>query len=112
MLKESYLANMKNLPANAVKIVVTRSAGHILSPSDMLLWDYKKGRINWDKYVERFKNEMNNDLCIAVMRKIKWEAKAKDIYLICYEKTYPCHRFLLIDMINQLDEENERSSGA
>lgn len=107
MLKESYLANIKNLPADAEKIVVTRTAGHVLSPSKELLWDYKKGRINWDQYVERFRQEMDNDACIAAMRKIKWEAKTKDIYLICYEKSYPCHRFLLIDMINKLDEDKK-----
>lgn len=104
MLKESYLANMRNLPENAIKIIVTRTAGHVLSPSKGLLWDYKKGRINWDQYVERFKREMENDTCIAAMRKIKWDAKIRDVYLICYEKIYPCHRFLLIDLINKLDE--------
>ena len=107
MLKESYLAVMKNLPKDSVKIVVTRTAGHALSPSKELLWDYKKGRINWNQYVERFKQEMNNDMCIAEMRKIKWLSKNKDIFLICYEKSYPCHRFLLIDMINSLDEEEK-----
>ena len=104
MLKESYLAVMKNLPNDAVKVVVTRTAGHALSPSKGLLWDYKKGRINWGQYTERFRQEMNNDICIAEMRKIKWMAKNKDVYLICYEKSGNCHRFLLMDMINKLDE--------
>jgi len=110
MLKESYIAGAKSLPEKAVKIVVTRSAGHPLSPSKGLLWDYKKGRINWEQYVERFKQEMMNNTCIAEMRKIKLMAKAKDVYLICYEKTYPCHRFLLIDMIAKLDEDDEKKS--
>lgn len=105
MLKESYLAVMKNLPKDSEKIVVTRTAGSVLSPSWDLLNDYKNGKINWDGYVERFAQEMNNDVCIATMRKIKWIAKSKDVYLICYEKRFPCHRFLLIDMINKLDEE-------
>ena len=104
MLKESYLAVMKNLSKDVVKVVVTRTAGHVLSPSKGLLWDYKKGRINWNQYTERFIQEMNNDICIAEMRKIKWMAKNKDIYLICYEKSGHCHRFLLMDMTNKLDE--------
>lgn len=108
MLKESYLAVMKKLPQDSVKIVVTRTAGSVLSPSWDLLNDYKSGKTNWDGYVERFKHEMNNDRCIAEMRKIKWTAKHKDVYLICYEKRYPCHRFLLVDMINSLDEKNEK----
>jgi len=108
MLKESYLAVMKKLPQNSVKIVVTRTAGSVLSPSWDLLNDYKQGKINWDGYVRRFKQEMNNDICIATMRKIKWLAKSKDIYLICYEKSGHCHRFLLMDMINSLDEETKK----
>lgn len=103
MLKESYLAVVKKLPKKSVKIVVTRTAGSILSPSWELLNEYKNGKIGWDEYTERFKQEMNNDRCIAEMRKIKWTAKSKDIYLICYEKSGNCHRFLLIDMINSLD---------
>ena len=104
MLKESYLAVMKSLPEDAVKVVVTRTAGHVLSPSKGLLWDYKKGRINWEQYVERFRQEMNNDICIVEMRKIKEIARVRDVYLVCYENRFPCHRFLLIDMINKLDE--------
>ena len=104
MLKESYLANMKNLPEDAIKIVVTRSAGHVLSPSKKLLWDYKNGRIDWDGYVKRFYQEMDNDVCRAAMRKIKLMAKDRDVYLICFEKRGNCHRFLLMDMINKLDD--------
>lgn len=104
MLKESYLAVMKRLPEDAIPIVVTRRAGSLLSPSWDLLNDYKDGKINWDGYVERFKKEMDNELCITQMMQIKEMAKIKDVYLICYENRYPCHRFLLIDMINKLDE--------
>lgn len=103
MLKESYLANMKSLPKDAVKIVVTRSAGHILSPSKELLWDYKKGKITWEQYVQRFNKEMDKEACRREMRKIKEMAKIHDVYLICYEKSWKCHRFLLLDMIERLD---------
>lgn len=108
MLKESYLANIKNLSKDAVKIVVTRTAKSVLSPSWDLLNDYKTRRIDWGQYTQRFKNEMNNDRCMAEMRKIKRIAKDKDIYLICYEKRFPCHRFLLVDIINSLDEEDKK----
>lgn len=113
MLKESYLADIKNLPENTEKIVVTRSAGHILSPSWGLLNDYKSGKITWRQYEERFRKEMNNDVCVAAMRKIKWEAKTKDIFLICYEGPGKnCHRHILKKMIEELDEgdnkENEK----
>jgi uncharacterized protein YeaO (DUF488 family) len=103
MLKESYLANARNLPKNVIKIVVTRSAEHMLSPSKKLLWDYKNGRIDWDGYVKTFYREMDNPACVAVMREIKKLANENDVYLLCYEKKYPCHRFLLLDMIEKLE---------
>ncbi len=105
MLKESYLSNARNLPKDAIKIVVTRSAGHMLSPSKKLLWDYKKERIDWAEYVKTFTREMDNPACVAVMREIKKLAKEKDVYLLCYEPPGKnCHRYLLIDMINKLNE--------
>lgn len=104
MLKESYMANMKNLPGSAL-IIVTRTAGHVLSPSWELLNDYKHGKINWDSYEKRFKQEMKNDICIAEMRKIKYLAKNKDVYLICFEKSGHCHRHVLKKMIEELDED-------
>ena len=107
MLKESYLANIKNLPKDAIKIVVTRSAGHMLSPSSALLWNYKKGRINWEQYVKTFYREMDNPACVAIMREIKKLAKEKDVFLICYEVPGKnCHRYLLVDMINKLVEKD------
>lgn len=107
MLKESYLANVNNLPKDSVKIVVTRSAGHVLSPSKTLLWDYKNGKVDWEGYVKTFIREMDNPACVAIMREIKQIAMTRDVYLLCYEKEYPCHRFLLLDMIKKFDDENK-----
>jgi uncharacterized protein YeaO (DUF488 family) len=105
MLKESYLANVKNLPKNSIKIVVTRSAGHMLSPSWTLLNDYKSGKIDWDGYVKTFYREMDNPACMAIMREIKKMARTRDLYLICYEAPGKnCHRHLLIDIINKMDD--------
>lgn len=102
MLKDSYLAVMKKLSQDSIKIVVTRTAGSILGPSWGLLNDYKNGKIDWDGYVERFKQEMNNERCMAEMRKIKRMSETKDVYLICYEKSGNCHRHILKEMINGL----------
>lgn len=105
MLKESYLANMKNLPKDSIKIVVTRSAGHMLSPSRALLWDYKKGKIDWAEYVKTFYREMDNPACVAIMREIKKLSVTNDVYLLCYEAPGKnCHRYLLIDMIDKIDK--------
>lgn len=104
MLKESYLANVTNLPKDSVKIVVTRSAGHILSPSWALLNDYKNGRIDWEEYTKRFYREMDNPACAAIMREIKKIAEKRDVFLICFEAPGKnCHRYLLINMINRLN---------
>lgn len=105
MLKETYLAIKKNVPKDAIPIVVTRTAGSILSPSWILLNDYKEQRITWEQYKERFHNEMDNEPCRAYMKKIKLLAKERDVYLICYEKPpKPCHCFLLLEMINNMEE--------
>lgn len=98
---------MRNLPKDAIKIVVTRSAGHMLSPSKALLWSYKNGRVDWAEYVKTFYREMDNPACVAVMREIKKLAETKDVYLICYEAPGKnCHRYLLVDMINKMDEKD------
>lgn len=109
MLKESYLANMKNLPKDSIKIVVTRSARHMLSPSKTLLFGYKSGKVDWTEYVKTFTREMDNPACVAVMREIKKLAETNDVFLICYEAPGKnCHRYLLMYMINKLDGKDEK----
>ena len=103
MLKETYLARMKQTGKenpDAAFIVVTRSAGHLLSPSWKLLNDYKDGRIDWAQYTERFMREMDCDSCIAEMKKIWDLSQKKEVFLVCYEKDGEnCHRHILIDLM-------------
>ena len=103
MLKETYLARMKQTAKEnpgATFIVVTRSAGHLLSPSWKLLNDYKDGQINWAQYTERFRCEMNCDLCRKEMKRIWDLSQTKDVFLVCYEKDGEnCHRHILIDLM-------------
>lgn len=101
MLKETWIGNIKNLPQDAVAIVVTRRAGHVLSPSWQLLMDYNKRKIAWEEYVRRFYKEMNNKTCKSEMKRIAELSKTKDVYLACFERNGHCHRFLLIDMIKK-----------
>jgi len=105
MLKEGYLAKMNTYPKNEVKIVVTRTAKSVLAPSWNLLNDYKDGLIDWQEYERRFREEMKNPESIKEMRKIKKLAETSDVRLICYEKNYPCHRFILIDLISSMETE-------
>ncbi len=109
MLKETYYNRYKGWgekpSQDALVIHVTRSNGHMLSPSSELLMDYKEKRINWAQYVTRFKKEMDNPECKLMMKMIKERAKEKDVYLVCvcWNKEKKCHRFLLMDMINKLE---------
>ncbi|MDW7726882.1 MAG: DUF488 family protein [Candidatus Methanoperedens sp.] len=108
MLKETWMNNLTKAKCenqNAAFIEVTRGKGHILSPSKKLLWDYKKGRINWAQYVVRFKHEMNNPACAEEMRRIAEMAKTQDVFLVCFcPPGQNCHRFLLIEMVQKLSQ--------
>lgn len=98
LLRESYIANWKKLPEDAVRIRVARPS--ILAPSKVLLKDYKNGLIDWNEYTRRFLLEiLSNPEAIAKLKEIKALAQEKDVYLICYEKHPPCHRFILMKLI-------------
>ncbi len=73
MLKETYIAKMKEMKTNnpdATFIVVMRSADHVLSPSRRLLNDYLYRGITWDEYTSRFVKEMESPECKEEMKKI------------------------------------------
>lgn len=101
MLLEGYIAKWNKYPKEEVKVRVARPS--VLSPSKELLSDYKKGLIDWEEYGARFRYEIFGSLdALALLRKIKKTSEEKNVRLICYEKNPPCHRFILIDIINSL----------
>lgn len=111
MLYITYLANMKNIPDDMVKLIIVRFVSKQLdlkklkntyivselSPSKELLLQYKENN-NWDWYVSEFYKQMDSD---EDMKKALQNVKVLldsgfDVCLICYEKDYEkCHRFLL-----------------
>lgn len=109
MLKETYLAKLKQMKEkypDAHFEVVTRTAKSILSPSYELLTEYKvlikdlpKNEIIelFEKaYTPRFEKEMlYNNKCHDRMKELALMSIDKDVFLVCYEKEYPCHRFIL-----------------
>ncbi len=104
-LNETYLGNVKNVKKanpDAVLIDVTRRAGSVLSPSWDMLNEYKARKITWDGYISRFIKEMDNPVSRAEMLRIGELARTKDVFLVCFERVGPCHRFLLVDMIVSL----------
>jgi len=101
MLKEGYIGRWKEYPKDEVKVRVARPS--VLAPSKELLKDWKEGKIDWTEYERRFREEiLGNPKAVAKLKEIKKLAKTKDVRLICYEKNPPCHRFILIDLINSL----------
>ena len=118
MLKESYVAKLKTLPKDAIKIDV----GHpsIFAPSEELLSDFnqlkgkfmKKGMSEhearkkaWEQthFEDRYKEQVSSKpRLINRLKEIKKLADKKDVYLYCYCGSFPCHRFILIDMIKKL----------
>lgn len=115
MLKESYISNWRNLPEDVVKIRVARPS--VLAPSARLFSAFLKAKKVWIAkgltelearkkawkevdYEERFRQEvLNNPKVMAKLKEIRKLAKENDVYLICYEKEPPCHRFILIEMV-------------
>lgn len=115
MLKESYIGNWRKIPKDAIKIRVARP--HVLSPSKKLLSDYKRYEKKYLKlekskekarerawtltnYKIRYEFEiMSNPKAVDELYRIRDLAKEKDVYLLCYEKDFPCHRFILLELI-------------
>lgn len=104
-LREGYLALLKKYPSDERKIVVTRTAHSVLAPSEELLWDIKDKKITWEEYEKRFREEMKSSSeAQYMMGEIIGLLYTTNVRLICYEKKYPCHRFILIDMIKEMKE--------
>lgn len=112
MLSQTYVAKVKKIKElypDARFIAITRKSPRFkydtwekaLAPSLELLKDYKSNN-DWEAYVPRFMKEMDNPESKEAMRKIIKEAQTKDIFLVCFEKEYPCHRFLILDMMKDI----------
>ncbi len=124
MLKETYVANLKNIPHNSIKVAVGYPS--MFSPSETLLKEFneikntltrgglaepearKRAWIQTD-FEKRYRKEMHSrpDV-IDKLQELKTLAEKQDVYLYCYCGKTPCHRFLLIDIIQQLNEEKKK----
>ena len=101
LLKETYLANLAKIPIGAERVRVARPS--ILAPSKSLLADWKARKISWAEYEMRYKRQiLSNTEAVKYMRAIKELSTKVVVYLYCYEKRPPCHRFILIDLIQGL----------
>jgi hypothetical protein len=129
MLRETYFAvaaKVKQANPNAKFYAVAlkvpwffdRSmlSGHLteLAPSPTLLAEFKKledtiGKQKaWSdaKYEERFRRQILDDSkALETLKKLWLESKEQDVFIICWEKDYPCHRFILLEIANEKQRE-------
>ena len=121
MLKESYVAKLKTLPKDAIKIDVGYPS--VFAPSEVLLSEFNgiKSRLMkkdvpepearrraWKKtdFEKRFRKEIESKpKVIDRLKEIKKLSEMKVVYLYCYCGKHPCHRFILMDMIENLEEQ-------
>lgn len=82
-----------------------------LAPSWNLLNDWKEGKISWQQYTARYREEMQKTEAQQALEFIRTVAEELDVYLLCWEtreKAGPekcCHRFLLLEMLKEKETE-------
>ena len=98
MIYESYIAKIKAVP-KAERFLVNRNRGHNeLSPSESLLKEYKAGGMSWDRFRSRFLRELT-PASWTTLRELAERSHTENICLICYERDFPCHRFILLELL-------------
>jgi hypothetical protein len=118
MLKESYVAKLKTLPRDAIKVEMGYPS--IFAPSESLLSDFnelrlklmKKGKTEpeargraWEQtnFEKRYRKKiMSNPNLVHKLKEIKRLSEEKDVYLYCYCGKPLCPRFILMDIINKM----------
>ena len=114
MINTGYFACLHKYPQNETFLVVSRTyprwlkKGYSwhpeLAPSPKLLKDWKNGGISWQEYTRRYKEEMKTPQAQdSIINLATWSA-ADTFRLLCYEKEWPCHRFILKELIEKVEE--------
>ncbi len=109
MLLETYKRKIKDIRQvnpNMKVIDVAPPSNSPLSPSIELASDYRLKKITWDEFKERFKREMDTPTIETILLDIAKQAANEDVYLVCYDNKQNCHRFILMDMIEELATKN------
>ena len=110
MIYTSYISNLKNIPDNYYKLIITRynkinpknfnNCFHaaVLSPNEQLLKEFKNGEISYQEFYDRFLKQVYNDnFAKDVIKKIlDYDRKDLNVVLLCYEKDLKdCHRCIV-----------------
>jgi len=101
MIYESYIAKIGRIPRHE-RFLVNRNRGHDeLSPSKSLLTEYKSSKMSWDQFRLRFLSELTVESW-RTLRALVERSRKEDVCLICYERDFPCHRFILLELLMSL----------
>lgn len=119
MIYTTYMSNIKNIPKDSIKILISRwrprksdfiNKENILwrpnlGPTELTLCKYKDGTIDWPEFRKRFINEAyDNKMFQEGIDEIIGYSKNSDVFLICYEKEdIYCHRSILREILNKKD---------
>ncbi len=109
MIKDTYYSVRKRVvPQGDVVFDISRfrkkkAAISPLAPSQDLLRDWNEDRIVWKEYVERYYQELKAKKEVdPLIGKIADLAAHEDVWLVCMEREYPCHRFLVKEVIERI----------
>jgi uncharacterized protein YeaO (DUF488 family) len=109
VIKETYYSVRKKIvPQRDVVFDISRFrkkkvAISPLAPSQDLLRDWNEDRIVWKEYVERYYQELKAKKEVdPLIAKIADLAAQEGVWLVCMEREYPCHRFLVKQVIERI----------
>lgn len=109
MIKETHLsAKKKTIPKGDLIFDISgfrkgRRSISPLAPSRVLLEDWNNDRMRWKEYVERYFLQLYHDQRAgSLLDKIISISMERDVWLVGLEKEYPCHRFLLMQIIQKI----------
>lgn len=101
MLREYCLWQSNQLPKDAIKFKVARPS--VLGVPRELWEKWQRGEIDWNDYEQEYINWAWR--CPKARERIRLIArtanqqKKRDVYLGCYCRDYPCHRFALLSFL-------------
>ncbi len=109
MIKETCLSDKKGtIPKGDLVFDISgigkgRQPISSLAPSRVLLEAWSKDRIRWKEYVERYFQQLYHDQkARSHLEEIISLSMERDVWLVGLEKDYPCHRFLLKQIVEKV----------
>lgn len=109
MIKETYLSvKGRTIPKGDLVFDISGSGKarrtiRSLAPSRGLLEDWNEDRIKWKEYVERYFQQLASDpRARSHLDEIISLATERDVWLVGLEEDYPCHRFLVKQIIEKV----------